>query len=246
MAFALTAAVVFQLTRRWGIALLGGALSSLLGNLDGFLQLLEKGTLRGMDYWRSSRVVARGDTINEFPFFSTIHGDLHPHFIVLPVSITLLGVLLDERLFSSQADAQPANPYRALLPFALVAFIFGAIIAISPWELPMGVLVVFLLAGRWQPLWPLFSRPRLQLLVRVLGVLIGGYILFLPFYLGFEAPTTARGPNDVCIGSACFKVARSSLKEFVTVFGLLLSRRRCWPAFGRRRCCRWAGNGATF
>ena len=79
-------------------------MSAFLGNLDGAWQFLEKGTLRGMDYWRSSRVVAKGDTINEFPFFSTIHGDLHPHFMVLPVSILLLAALLDERLFPSRPE----------------------------------------------------------------------------------------------------------------------------------------------
>src|SRR5690606_34759259 len=97
LAFSQTAAVVLGLTRRWGYALLGGALSAILGNLDGAQQVLEKGTWRGMDVWRSSRVVGRGDTINEFPFFSTIHGDLHPHFIVLPIAIVFLAALLDER-----------------------------------------------------------------------------------------------------------------------------------------------------
>jgi YYY domain-containing protein len=222
LAFSETAAVVLALTRRWGLALLGGAMSALLGNLDGFLQFLQKGTLRGMDYWRSSRVVAKGDTINEFPFFSTIHGDLHPHFMVLPVSIVLLGILLDERLFPSRPEDVPQNPWRAIAPFALVAFVLGAMVAISNWELPMGVLVVALLAGRWQPLAPLFSRARLQLVLRLVGVLIGVYVLFMPFYLGFVPPLVRPGPNEPCIGSACFTLARTSLAEFLTVFGLLL------------------------
>lgn len=222
LAFSQTAAVVVALTRSWGLAYLGGAMSALLGNLDGFLQFLQKGTLHGMDYWRSSRVVARGDTINEFPFFSTIHGDLHPHFMVLPVSIMLLGILIDERLFPSRPEHVPTNPWRAMAPFALVAFVLGAMVAISNWELPMGVLVVALLAGRWQPLRPLFSRVRLQLMVRLVGVLIGVYVLYMPFYLNFVPPLVRPGPNEPCIGSACFTVARTSLAEFLTVFGLLL------------------------
>jgi uncharacterized membrane protein len=151
LAFALTAALTFQITRRWGVAVLGGAMSALLGNLDGFLQFLEKGRLRGMDYWRSTRVVGEdGATINEFPFFSTIHGDLHPHFIVLPVSLLLLSILLDERLFPSRREDAPAGA-RAWIPFALVALVLGSIVAISTWELPMAALVVFLLAGRSLP-----------------------------------------------------------------------------------------------
>ncbi len=212
LAFAQTCAVVLAVTRRWGIALLGGAMSTMLGNLDGFLQFVEKGTVRGMDYWRSSRVVARGDTINEFPFFSTIHGDLHPHFMVLPVSIMLLGILLDERLFPSRADEQPVGPWRALIPWAVVTFVLGAMVAISIWELPIGALLLFLLAGRWQPFWPLASKARLQLVLRMIAALVGGYMLFLPFYMGFAAPPSGVG----------WKVAQSSLAQFLTVFGLLL------------------------
>jgi YYY domain-containing protein len=222
LAFAQTAAVVLAITRVWGLALLGGCLSAIVGNLDGFWQFLEKGTLYSMDYWRSSRVVARGDTINEFPFFSTIHGDLHPHFMVLPVGILLLGILLDERLFPSRPEDVPKSPWRALMPFALVTFVLGAMVAISNWELPMGVLVVALLSGRWQPLFPLFARARLQLALRLVGVLIGVYVLFMPFYLSFVPPLVRPGPGEPCIGSACFTIAETSLAQFLTVFGLLL------------------------
>jgi len=222
LAFAQTAWVGLALTGRWGLGVLGGAMSAMLGNLDGAWQFLQKGTLRGMDYWRSSRVVADGDTINEFPFFSTIHGDLHPHFMVLPVGILLLAALLDERLFPSRTPAEPPGPWRALAPWALVTFVLAAMVAISNWELPMGVLAVALLAGRATPLTPLFSRERLQLGLRLLVMLLGVYVLFLPFYLGFVPPLVTPGANEPCIGSACFTLARTSLAEFLTVFGLLL------------------------
>jgi YYY domain-containing protein len=222
LAFSQTAAVVLAITRNWNLSLLGGCMSAFLGNLDGFLQLLEKGTLRSMDYWRSSRVVAKGDTINEFPFFSTIHGDLHPHFMVLPVSILLLAILLDERLFPSRVDEVPRSPWRSLVPFALVTFVLGAMVAISNWELPMGILTIALLAGRSQPLFPLFSRARVQLALRLVGVLIGVYVLFMPFYLDFVPPLVKPGPGEPCIGSACFTIAQTSIAQFLTVFGLLL------------------------
>ncbi len=222
LAFAQTAWVVFALTARWGLGLLGGAMSAVLGNLDGAWQFLEKGTLRGMDYWRSSRVVAKGDTINEFPFFSTIHGDLHPHFMVLPVAILLLAALLDERLFPSRAADPPMRPWPDVRAWAVVSALLAAMVAISNWELPMGVLAVALLAGRAIPLTPLLSRQRLWLGVALIGTLVAVYVLFLPFYRQFVPPLVKPGPNDPCIGSACFTIARTSLREFLTVFGLLL------------------------
>ncbi len=221
-AFALTAAVVVQITQRWALAPLGGALSALLGNLDGALQFFAKGTLRGMDYWRSSRVVANGDTINEFPFFSTIHGDLHPHFIVLPVGITFLALLLDDRW--NVADDRRTT--RNIGVHLLLAFVVGAMIAISPWELPAALVVSALLLGRAIPLAPLFARPRLELLARLAAIFVVAYLLFLPFYREFAAPP----------GGVGFKIASSSLREFLIVFGGLLFVptvlivARAWPA----------------
>jgi len=212
LAFSQTCAVVLAITRRWGIALLGGAFSAILGNLDGFLQLIEKRTLRGMDIWRASRVVQRGDTINEFPFFSIVHGDLHPHFIVLPVAILLLAALLDERLFPSRAADQPRGTIAGIVPYAFVAFLLGCSVAISTWELPAAAVALALLAGRWQPLSPLFSRDRLLLAARVVAVLVVAYLLFLPFYRAFDAPPSAPA----------FRLATTSLGQFLTVFGLLL------------------------
>jgi YYY domain-containing protein len=214
-------ALALRLTQRWNFALIAGGIGIILGNLDGFLQVWEKGTLTQIDYWRSSRVVAKGDTINEFPFFSAIHGDLHPHYMVLPATMLLLGLLLDRKLFAPRTSGDESS-FTALVPFALLAFVLGAMIVISPWEAPVGWMISLLLAGRFQPLLPLLAGSRLTLVLRMLGVLIGGYLLFLPFYLGFSAPTVPPGPSEVCIGSACIKLAQTSLAEFLTVFGGLL------------------------
>jgi YYY domain-containing protein len=56
----------------------------------------------------------------------------------------------------------------------------------------------------------------------MLGMLAGVYLLYLPFYLHFVPPLVRPGPNEPCIGSACFAIATTSLSEFLTVFGLLL------------------------
>jgi YYY domain-containing protein len=214
-------ALALRFTRRWPLALLGGALGVVLGNLDGFLQVWEKGSLTAIDYWRASRVVAKGDTINEFPFFTIIHGDLHPHFMVVPVTLLLLALLLDSKLFAAREGGE-VNSFAALLPFGLVAFVLGAMIVISPWELPVGLMVTTFLAGRHQPLLPLLARARIALAARMVGVLLLGYVLFLPFHLDFTAPTVMPGANEACVGSLCVKVAQTSLAEFLTVFGALL------------------------
>ena len=213
LAFSQTSAVVLGLTRKWGYAILGGFLSAILGNLDGAQQVLEKGSLRPIDVWRSSRVVGRGDTINEFPFFSTIHGDLHPHFIVLPIAIVFLAALLDEKMFPVGSGAAANEPRTAsVASLAFVTFLFAAMVGISTWELPLGAVALALLAGRGIPLKPVFSRARLVFGVQVALAVVATYVLFLPFYLNFHAPPS----------SPAFQVATSSFGQFLLVFGHLL------------------------
>jgi len=212
LAFSQMAAIGLMLTRRLPFAFLTGAVTMLIGNLDGFLQLVEKGGFTQFDYWRSSRIVQHGDTINEFPYFTTIHGDLHPHFIVLPVSILLLALLLDPDRLRRADPGAPARSFRDLWPYVPVTFVLASMIVISPWELPVGAMVTTLLLGRWLPLRPLFSWPRFQLVLLIGAMLVTAYILYVPFYLHFAAPP----------GGVGFKVAQTSLIEFLIVFGALL------------------------
>jgi len=230
LGFAEFAALGYRLTGRWVHGALAGLLTMVLGNLDGFVQWIERGRLTPMDYWRSSRVVADGDTINEFPFFSTIHGDLHPHFMVLPVTGLLLALLLDRAAFPRRDDGA-AVPWAGL---AAVAFVLGAMVCISTWELPVGALLVFLLLGRDLPLVPLLGRARLRLAVEVAAVLVASFVLFLPFYLHFDAPTS---------GGIGFRLARTSLGEFLTVFGHLLFPLALLALFEARRLVNTSAEG---
>ncbi|GIW39922.1 MAG: hypothetical protein KatS3mg076_0499 [Candidatus Binatia bacterium] len=204
LSFAAFVALGERLASTRSAGLLAGAIGLLLGNLDGFLQFAERGHLVPIDYWRSSRVVGRGDTINEFPFFSTIHGDLHPHFQVMPVTLFFLALLLDRRLFAEK------EPYRSRPGLFALWFTFTCMLAFSPWELPVGALTMVLLLQRSLPLFPLFSRERLLCVGAALGVAAAAY---LPLRLGFETPP---------LGGVGVKLARTKLSEFLTVFGHLL------------------------
>ena len=223
LAFAHLAAIGWMLTRRVTFAWLTAAAGMVLGNLDGALQLVEKHGLTQFDYWRSSRVVANGDTINEFPYFTVIHGDLHPHFIVLPVGALLLALLLDPDGVAARVRriaGGAATTFRDLLAYAAVGFVLSTMVVISTWELPVGAMMTFLLLGRDLPL---LSTARVRVGLAVVAMLVAGYVLYTPFYMHFTAPTATPGPNDVCVGSACLKVARTSLAEFAIVFGALLA-----------------------
>jgi YYY domain-containing protein len=212
LAFGQFAAIGWMLTRRWAFAAFAGVVAMLIGNLDGLLQLLEKGGFTPFDYWRSTRVVGQGDTINEFPYFTVIHGDLHPHYIVLPVAVLMLALLLDPARVRSGEAPEPWKGWSGLWSYVPLTFVLASMIVISPWELPVAAMVTFLLLNRGLPLLPLISWPRLRVGAAVIVMLVVGYVLYLPFYAHFHAPQ----------GGVGFKVARTSLLEFLTVFGFLL------------------------
>jgi YYY domain-containing protein len=212
LAFAELAAIGLTLTRRLSLAVLTGAMGILLGNLDGFLQLVETGGLTAFNYFRSTRIIGGDSTINEFPYFTTIHGDLHPHFLVLPVQILLLGLLLDPERFRNVGE-RGFKSFRDLWPFVPVTFVLGTMVAISIWELPVAAMTTFLLMQRHLSMRPLLTWRRLQLGVASVVMVGVGYVLYLPFYLHFVAPPSGVGA----------KVATTSLREFFIVFGALLA-----------------------
>ena len=148
----------------WG-ALLAPLFVTLIGNLDGFGQVVKNlanvapgpfqssipgvkalvdagtglqqvlahtATLPPYDFWGPSRVIP--PTINEFPYWSFLFADLHPHLIGIPLAGLFLAVAL--ALIAGGATnwrAQWKYGVALLLTFALL---LGAMAAVNLWELP--------------------------------------------------------------------------------------------------------------
>lgn len=215
LAFSEAVAAGLALTRSLPFGLMSGVMMTVIGNLDGFWQFLERGSLQNFDYWRSTRIIGKDATINEFPYFTIIHGDMHPHFIVMTVTILLWAMLTDP---DRRRPAPEAMPKLGDLSYYLpIAFVLGSAVVISPWELPVGALTTFILLQRPLPIWPLISWGRIGQGVIAGAMVVLGYAAYYPFYHHFEAPG----------GGVGVKFATTALGEFLTVFGLLLAL----PAF---------------
>ncbi|MEJ5198103.1 MAG: DUF2298 domain-containing protein, partial [Anaerolineae bacterium] len=125
--FALTALEVFSIGRTLGSAdrrpptVVAGALAVLLallmGNLDPLNQLvtqlravLSGQVAPGFDYWASSRVIPY--TINEFPFWTFLFADLHPHLIAMPFGMLVVGLAANENhTIEAHSRASLSSPY---------------------------------------------------------------------------------------------------------------------------------------
>ncbi|HEX5165732.1 MAG TPA: DUF2298 domain-containing protein, partial [Thermomicrobiales bacterium] len=132
--------------------------------------------------WQASRIIYDNDvnepgdekqTINEFPAFSYVLGDLHPHVLTYPLLAAVLVLALSLALF------REPEPWTRLAAFGALV---GLLYASNSWDAPAGMLLVAGgLALKHRYLW----RP----IVRDLLIVAGGALLMAgPFMLEFSAP----------------------------------------------------------
>lgn len=210
LTFAGSCALVYSFSRRLPIALLGGFLVSIFANFDAALQVVQQLAqlvrhlpAPAFSYWQSSRVIPF--TINEFPFWSFLFADLHPHVIAMPLTVLLLSLLASLFLTSREGKGQSleANSlacWRKLrasgasrLPFyALTAFVFGTIAAVNPWDAPVCALALgaALLMDAFfaqRAATGLQRRVALGQRACVYALLCAlGYLCFWPFYASYQ------------------------------------------------------------
>jgi YYY domain-containing protein len=187
-------------------------------DVKGLVQAPVTGTFVPTDnwwWWRASRVihdVAQGQTqevIDEFPQFSFLLGDMHPHVLALPFAFLALAIGL--KLFrETKFNLKEAWP-----EFLLIALVIGALPPLNFWDvLPYGFIAVVAFAAaryrfrnRWEPG---ATRDVVQFAV-ALGV--AGIVLYLPFYLGFQSQ--AGGLLPVLF-------VKTSLHQYLLMFGLFI------------------------
>ena len=160
----------------------------------------------GWWWWRASRVIMDYDlngnwtldVINEFPAFSYILGDLHPH--VLSVPFVLLAVAAALNLFLGGWRGQ-INLYFGQLQisrigFFVIALMLGGLAFLNTWDILIaGALIIFSYAlfrvreAGWG-----WERIEDILLLGV-PVLVTAYVLYLPFFIGFDSQAGGLIPN---------------------------------------------------
>ena len=152
-------------------------------------------------WFRSTRVIdtlagsqSLDYTITEFPFFSFILGDLHPHVTNLPFVILGLGLTLN--LFLSEERMGIDWLRDNLLEAAAIALFIGSLAFINIWDFPViaaifGAAVLVKAYGDFED--DLAEAARSAAAV-IAPVLILAVILFIPFYMDFDAATSGILP----------------------------------------------------
>ncbi len=182
-------------------------------------------------WWRASRVITdidfRGsipEVIDEFPFFSFLLGDLHPHVLAIPFTLLAVGMALNLFLGGWEGEMKV---WRFSLPirreaFLLLAVTLGGLAFLNTWDFPIylavvaGAFVLYRIRTQgwdWQRLEEFFW---LSIPLALLAVL-----LYLPFYAGFSSQAGGILPNVVFpTRGAHLWVMFATL--FVPIFGLFI------------------------
>ncbi len=140
------AGLLYNLTGRLSAGVLGAFLTLLASNADGFLRVLSYRTLDPQKFWwwwDSSRVLKSGcggQCIDEFPQFSFMLGDLHPHVMALPLAALALGLAL-----AMLRRAEPLRWQRSeWLTLLVVPLAAGSLGFVNTWDLPVYLGIVLL------------------------------------------------------------------------------------------------------
>ena len=167
-------------------------------------------------WWRASRVLNDVDLFNqpvgaqpisEFPFFSFLLGDNHPHKLALPFVILAIGLALNLflRQVNGQADLQLALPaglsgwrrqagwvtVRAsgIGLFLFLALALGGLAFLNTWDFPiyLGLTLLAYLVGNYMRERRFTRRNLVQTLLLGVGLGAGALGLYLLFYIGFAS-----------------------------------------------------------
>lgn len=182
--------------------------------------------------WGASRVISDAgvsgvaeprQTINEFPAFSFVLGDLHPHVLAYPLLVAALAV--------GFACWQTQRAERCQLPAALLGGVLaGALYAINSWDMPLAMLVVVASVAV-----PAIRERHHMPVFNLSAALAAAVVTVAPFALSYDAAVGApvEGvPEFVSslplVGGLVETVGvvtweRSSLSELLTVHGLFLT-----------------------
>jgi YYY domain-containing protein len=175
--------------------------------------LTGRGAMPPFEYWYyATRIVP--NTINEFPFFSFLFADLHPHMMNLPFTVVAAGLVVG-LVAGGRAGTPERGALGGALHAALLTLSVGALGVINTWDLPayLAVAAVVLVyrgarAAGAGAAW----RGALGGTAQALALALGALLLYAPFYAHYRAQSLGVG--------LVAPAERSPLADMAMIWGL--------------------------
>ena len=168
-------------------------------------------TSKFWSWWQASRVIRdydfngvdKGDVINEFPMFSYILGDLHPHILAMPFAFLAIAFAMNLLFRGEHGKMRWFGLRLSISPgyFYLSALAIGALSFLNTWDYPF---YVALFAGAYAMVrvrqhstrWIALAKDFFSMAI-ALGVT--GLVFFIPFFLSFSSQAGGILPNLIYI-----------------------------------------------
>jgi YYY domain-containing protein len=194
----------------WSFGLLSATFVAICGNLVGPLEILAARGFGGSGFWsavgvknlqaavtpagwlpsdgtwwwHAARVIAtiQPDGITEFPYFSFLLGDLHPHFTALPLLLLISGLAL-ALLLEGAPRCEPEW-------LGVTGLALGVSLAANTWDLATFWLLYGLAA---LVVWTRQAGADRQRLAGLLLPIPLGIVLFLPYLVGYTSQSLGLG-----------------------------------------------------
>ncbi len=142
-------------------------------------------------------------TIQEFPFFSFMLGDLHPHVSAIPFALLAAGFALN--YFRSEVTDLRKVGRWGYATLAAMAVSLGGLAFTNMWDLPtyaallVGIAALKAYPGKWsaggdqEGAATISARVGLAVVQTPLIVVALAFVLYLPYYLGFTSSVQGIG-----------------------------------------------------
>ncbi|MBN2387003.1 MAG: hypothetical protein JXB85_08280 [Anaerolineales bacterium] len=199
---------------------------------------------RYMWWWRASRVVQDFDlagnwteVIDEFPFFSFLLGDLHPHVLAIPFGLLVVALALNLFLGGLRGET---NLFNLRLPISRSGFVFTAVLVggmafMNTWDMLFVLALVgggYLLGRVRRCGWSWLRLEEVLAFGIPMGVL--AVLLYLPYFAAFSSQAGGILPNlvNVTRGAHLWVMFGSLLLPVFAYLLYLRRREKHTPAWG--------------
>ena len=157
-------------------------------------------------WWRASRVIMDydltghwlGDVIDEFPFFSYLLGDLHPHVLVMPFNLLAIAVALNIFFggWRGKINLFFGQLYISKVGFVVIALVLGGLAFLNTWDILLGAALIVFIYTLIRVRESGWGWERIED-VLLLGIPAGitAFIMYLPFFVGFDSQAKGVMPN---------------------------------------------------
>lgn len=173
-------------------------------------------------WWRATRLSSNWNVM-EFPFFTFLLGDLHPHMLVLPYAVTIFGIftilLMQKKVLNF--DWMIKNPIFSLI----IILIMGSIAGINTWFfIPFfTMLFLFILIKNYLIIGKRIFHLLKDTISFTLPAGVFSFFSFLPLFLTTNTSMSKVLPNEL-LNKASFmpkEAIASSLIQLFLFWGLL-------------------------